>query len=204
MDGMMEGMMERMGAPAPKEMYPKLMDLPDLPMEERAVIEQQAHQRMMDGTALLSDGLDELSTAAATDDFQAMQAATAKMRAGLAQFESGLAAHRAIVEGKAPRNVALQWFKREMNLLPPTASDPGFRLWGMDLFHSAIMALLVAFAAVMIWMYFFKMRRAALKARQPANNCSPGRSGRHRRTLALRPGKPCSTVPPATQTRTGT
>ncbi|MCB0075605.1 MAG: hypothetical protein KDE20_29325, partial [Caldilineaceae bacterium] len=96
MGGGMGGMMEKMGAPKPKEMYPQLMDLPDLPMEERASIEQEAHQRMMQGTQLLSDGLDELSIAAATDDFQTMQNATAKMREGLAQFESGLAAHRAI------------------------------------------------------------------------------------------------------------
>jgi len=31
-----------------KDMYPKLMDLPDLPLEERAQIKQQAQQRMMD------------------------------------------------------------------------------------------------------------------------------------------------------------
>lgn len=163
MGGMMNEMMERMGAPQPKQMYPRLMDLPDLPMEERAEIQREAHQRMTAGAKLLSEGIDELSRSAPTDDFVAMQAATAKMREGLAQFESGLAAHRAIAEGKAPRNVALQWFKREMNLLPPAGVQPsGFRLWGMNLFHTAIMAVLVVFAAGMIWMYFFKMRRAAL------------------------------------------
>lgn len=161
MGGGMGGMMEKMGAPKPKEMYPQLMDLPDLPMEERANIAQEAHQRMLQGTQLLSAGLDELSTAAATDDFQTMQNATAKMREGLAQFESGLAAHRAIAEGKAPRNVALQWFKREMNLLPPATAEPGFLLFGMTLFHSSIMVVLVTFTAAMIWMYFLKMRRAA-------------------------------------------
>ncbi len=159
--GGMGGMMEKMGAPKPKEMYPKLMDLPDLPLEERAQIEQEAHQRMMDGTALLSTGLDELSGAAASDDFATMQAATAKMREGLAQFESGLAAHRALAEGKAPRNVALTWFKREMGLLPLSPVEPGFRLFGMTLFHTSIMAVLMVFVAAMIWMYFFKMRRAA-------------------------------------------
>ena len=162
MGGMMDEMMEKMGAPKPKEMYPRLMNLPDLPMEERAEIEREAHQRMIDGTKLLSQGLDELTSAAPTDDFDAMQAATAKMREGLAQFESGLAAHRAIAEGKAPRNVALQWFKREMNLLPPAGAEPsGFRLWGMTPFHTALMVVLVLFAAAMIAMYFFKMRRAS-------------------------------------------
>lgn len=160
MGGGMGGMMEKMGAPKPKELYPKLMDLPDLPMEERTNIQQEAHQRMMDGTQLLTSGLDELATAAGTDDFRTMQNATAKMREGLAQFESGLAAHRAIAEGKAPRNVALQWFKREMNLLPAAPADTGFRLLGMTAFHTSIMAVLLVFAVAMIWMYFFKMRRA--------------------------------------------
>lgn len=162
MSGMMEGMMDMMGAPPPKEMYPRLMDLPDLPIEQRAEIERQAHQRMMNGTKLLSEGLNDLSAAAATDDFATMQVATAKMREGMSQFESGLAAHRAIREGKAPRDVASQWFKREMNLLPPASSESGFRLWGMNLFHTAIMAVLVIFAFTMIWMYLFRMRRAAL------------------------------------------
>ncbi|MBL4884887.1 MAG: 2Fe-2S iron-sulfur cluster binding domain-containing protein [Planctomycetaceae bacterium] len=159
--GMMDGMMKKMGAPKPKEMYSKLMDLPDLPLEERVQIEQEAHQRMLEGTALLSEGLDELSIAASNDDFASMQIATAKMREGLSRFESGLAANRALAEGKSPRNVALTWFKREMNLLPPAAAPPGFHFFGMTLFHTLIMLLLVLFAAIMIWMYFFKMRRAA-------------------------------------------
>ncbi len=44
------------------------MDLPDLPMEERAAIKREAHQRMVDGTKLLLEGLDELTNAAPTDD----------------------------------------------------------------------------------------------------------------------------------------
>ncbi len=158
--GMMDGMMKKMGAPKPKEMYPRLMDLPDLPLEERVQIEQEARQRMLEGTALLSEGLDELSMAASVEDFSAMQLATAKMREGLARFESGLAANRALVEGKSPRNVALTWFKREMNLIPPASASP-FRFFGMTLFHTFVMALLVLFAVVMIGMYFLKMKRAA-------------------------------------------
>lgn len=162
MGGMMDSMMEKMGAPKPKELYPRLMDLPDLPLEERTEIERQAHQRMLDGTVLMSAGFDRLSQGAPGNDFAAMQAATASIREGLAQFESGLAAHRAIAEGQVPRNVALTWFKREMNLLPPTtvAPDAGLRLLGMTPFHSGIMAVLILFSAAMIWMYFFKMRRA--------------------------------------------
>ncbi len=176
MGGMMDTMMEKMGAPKPKEMYPQLMDLPDLPLEERFTIKQEAHQRMLAGTSLLSVGLDRLSAGAATDDFQMMQDATARMREGLSQFESGLAAQRAIAEGKAPRNVAMQWFKREMNLLASPSEDSGFRILGMTVFHTSIMVVLVTFAAVMIWMYFFKMQRAAALIEKLSTVSSPSES----------------------------
>ena len=160
--GGMGGMMEKMGAAKPKDLYPSLMELPDLPMERRGELEQEAHQRMIAGTRVLSEGFDQLSTSAGSDDFAAMQAATDKIREGLGDFESGLAAHRALREGKAPRNVALQWFKNEMNLsdAAPVGSSNAM-LWGMTPYHSIVMAILVLFAAAMIWMYFFKMRRTA-------------------------------------------
>ncbi|HNO78153.1 MAG TPA: 2Fe-2S iron-sulfur cluster-binding protein [Phycisphaerae bacterium] len=161
MAGGMGKMMEKMGAPKPKELYPSLMALPDLPMEMRQQIQRQAHDRMKAGAALMSEGLEALSRAAPSDDFKSMQVATAKLREGLAEFESGLAAHRALAEGKAPRNVALRWFKREMNLLPATHLEPSFRFWGMSTFHTFVMVIFVVFAAVMIWMYYFKMRRAS-------------------------------------------
>ncbi|WP_233578891.1 FAD-binding oxidoreductase [Tautonia sociabilis] len=169
MSGMMGGggmggmgeMMEQMHGPPPKELYPSLMALPELPPERRAGLERQAHGRMQAGTALLSEGLDQLSRSAPGDDFAAMQAATARMREGLAQFESGLAAHRALAEGTSPRNVALQWFKREMSLLPPAGTAGEAGSIGVSWFHGFVMVALVAFAAAMIAMYFSKMRRAA-------------------------------------------
>ncbi|NOX56083.1 MAG: 2Fe-2S iron-sulfur cluster binding domain-containing protein [Planctomycetes bacterium] len=195
MGGGMGGMMEKMGAPKPKEMYPQLMALPDLPLEKRAEIEQEAHQRMLAGTALLSDGLERLAEAASTDDFAAMQEATAILRQGLAQFESGLAAHRAIAEGKAPRNVALQWFKREMNLLPVASSEPGFRIWGMDVFHTAVMVVLTAFTVGAIWMYFFKMRRASALLEHLAAGQDLGASGE-----AAQPAQTAKPTPPSSST----
>ncbi len=158
--GMMDGMMEKMGAPKQKEMYPRLMGLPDLPMEERMQIEVEAHQRMLDGARFMNQGFDQLTNAAPSNDFSAMQSATTAIREGLSQFESGLAAHRAIAEGQAPRNVAVQWFRKEMNLLFSAPEAKGFQLFGMSAFHTSIMAILLLFSGVMIWMYFFKMRRA--------------------------------------------
>jgi ferredoxin-NADP reductase len=161
MGGMMDQMTKQMGAPTQKELYPSLMSLSGLTPEQRAEVQARAHERMTAGTRMFSDGLDALTGALETDDYAAAQGATATMREGLAQFETGLAAGRAIREAKPPADLAIQWFKREMNLLPPAEAETGFLLWGMTLFHTAIMAGLVLFMAAILALYFFKMRRAA-------------------------------------------
>ncbi|MFA5937720.1 MAG: 2Fe-2S iron-sulfur cluster-binding protein [Sinimarinibacterium sp.] len=171
----MEQMMERMGAPAPKELYPALMELPDLPPEKREQVKWQAHERMKEGTRLMSLALGDLSQAAPRDDYSAMQAATASMRQGLAQFESGLAAHRALAEGKAPRNVAMQWFKREMNLLSPMAAQTPHGFFGLSLFHYVTMAFVAAFAVLLLLIYLARQRRASALAAQLAGG--PGTIG---------------------------
>lgn len=169
----MEKMMERMGAPAPKELYPALMELPDLPPAKREQVQRQAHERMKEGTRLMSQALGELSKAAQRDDYAAMQAATAVMQQGLAQFESGLAAHRALAEGKAPRNVATQWFKREMNLLPPVGVQPPHGFFGLSLFHYLTMAFVAAFAILMAVIFIARQRRASALAAQLAGLSPP-------------------------------
>ena len=156
MGDMMKGMM---GGPKTKELYPALMELPDLPLAKRHDIEQQAAERMRSGVTLMNEGLDQLLQSSSAQNYSAMQAATANLREGLARFESGLAAKRALAEGKAPRNVALTWFKRDMNLLP--LPDDEEQHAGLGVFHWFVMGLLSAFFVVMSAMYFFKMRRAS-------------------------------------------
>jgi len=160
--GKMGEMMEQMGVPKPRDLYPSLMELPDLPVERRTEFEQQAYERMMTGSHLLGEALDELSASAARDDFEAMQVATSKLREGVSVFDSGLSAYRALRESKAPRNVALQWFKREMNLTGAVERPSADTLfWGMAPLHTGIMVVLAFFAVAMLGMYFQKMRRAA-------------------------------------------
>lgn len=159
MEGM-ETMMEGMGNAAPKELYPNLMSIPELTPEQREHIRLQADERMRSGVALLSEGLDRLSAATENENYPAMQEATVQVREAVGQFESGLAARRALAEGKPPRQVALQWFKSEMNLPPPQGLERR-GLSGATLLHLFTMVLLIAFALVMVAMYFFKMRRAA-------------------------------------------
>lgn len=144
------------GGASGKELFPTLMALPDLSPAERARVEQLAHQRMTDGASLLSQGLDQLSTATATNDYPAMQAASVHMREGMDQFQSGLAAHRALREDQNPQNVARQWFRAQLSL--PADSNSAHS--SVSVFHLFTMVALIAFAAIMIWMYFHKMRRA--------------------------------------------
>ena len=177
-EGMGE-MMKGMGTPPPKELYPSLMALPDeVTPEERAAIEQLAHERMKAGTAMLSSGLEKLSNSTSDEDYAAMQQATAQMREGLAEFEAGIAARRVLAEGKAPRNLALDWFKREMNLASPVQPEEPRALFGIQPIHLFTMVLLIAFALAMVAMYFFKMRRAAALFGRlgPDKNPPPGTS----------------------------
>jgi ferredoxin-NADP reductase len=196
MGGMMEGMakmMEGMGAAAPKELYPSLMDLPELSPEKRAEVVQRAREQMETGRSLMFAAMERLSAAAERDDYAAMQEATTQAREATALFESGFAAHRALAEGKAPRNVALQWFKQDMNLLPAASTEPSHGLFGLAWFHYFVMFILIAFALAMVVMYFFKMRRAAAlfgRLDPDANPPPPGSSP----PLAGTPGPP---APPA-------
>ncbi len=157
--GMGKGMGKR--SAGAEDFYPELMTLPNMTPEERVELKRKAHERMLEGAALLSKGVGELASAAPGEDFRTMEQATATLRQGLLRFESGLAAHRAIAEGRAPRNIALEWFQRDLNLLPLANDEPGFRLFGMSAFHTSIMALLTVFVTAAFWMYFSRMRRAA-------------------------------------------
>ena len=160
MGEMMDGMMKKMGVPPPKELYPALMALPELSPEQRTQVEEQANERMHTGAVLMGQALDTLNAGTASDDYATMHDAMTQLREGIAQLESGIAARRALAESRAPRDVALAWFKQEMNLSPgaATAAHQGS---GVTVFHLFTMVLLIAFALAMVAMYFFKMRRAA-------------------------------------------
>ena len=159
--GMGEMMKGMMGAPPPKELYPTMMVLPSLTSEQRRQVEQQAGERMHAGTVLMGQALDTLNAGIRTGDYAAMHEAMIRLREGAAQLESGIAARRALAEGRAPRDVALPWFKREMSLVAPVTGEDPSGVRGLSPLHLFTMALLVVFAFAMLAVYFFKMRRAA-------------------------------------------
>ncbi len=152
-------MMRGMHGTPPKELYPSLMSLPKLSPEQRTQVEQQADERIRTGNSLMAQAVDALAQGAASQDYAAMQDATTKLHEGMTQLESGISAKRALAEGRAPLDVALEWFRREMNL-PISVAPASVGLLGNMQFHILVITILGAFAAVMIFMYFYKMRRA--------------------------------------------
>ena len=174
MGGMMEEMMGKMMGPAGGCMgancgagaagtpiYPSLMTLPALTSEKRAEIEALASQQINEGTERHAKGYESLNHAKLAGDLAAMQQSVGTMREGLDELGAGIAARRVLSEGKSPRNLALDWFKREMNLASPIAREESRAFLGDAPFHILTMVLLIAFALTMIAMYFFKMRRTA-------------------------------------------
>lgn len=163
--GGMEGMMEGMLGKPPKELYPRLMELPSLTPEQREEMQRAAHERMESGTKMMAEAMDILLTRAGVNDYAAMQDAMNRLREGAARFDSGLSTHRAIAEGRSPQDVGLQWFKGQMNLAePPVTGRHGWLDWSVE--HWIVMIGLAAFAVVMVGMYFVKMRRATALLRR--------------------------------------
>lgn len=171
MSGGMEDMMKQMGVPAPKDIYPSMMELQQMPAEKIAQIKQAAAQRVKEGTDLIDAGQMKLMHAMHANDLAGMQEATSEIKRGQQLLENGLAAQRAINEGKPPGTTAIQWFKQNMNLMPPGEVEQPHGLFGLTWFHYVVMFTLLAFAGTMIWMYFHKMKRAnALVARLAGTN----------------------------------
>jgi hypothetical protein len=141
--------------------YPSLMTLPALTPEKRAEIDALATQQIKEGMERHAKGAESLEHATQAGDHAAMQESVGMMREGLDELGAGIAAMRVLLEGKAPRNLALDWFKREMNLASPVAPEEARGLLGIRPFHLFTIVLLIAFVFGMVIMYFLRMRRAA-------------------------------------------
>jgi len=160
MMGGMDSMMQRMGVPPPRELYPEMMRLEDLTLDRRQDLLKRAQKRRADGSARLSQGLEELDRTMRGKDSAALFEALGEARAGLNELESGLATERALEAGKEPRRITLDWLRDEMSIETPIGAAPATP-FQVGWFHAFVMALLTGFAIIMIGMYFFKMRRAA-------------------------------------------
>lgn len=162
------------GAPPPSPLYPSLIALPELTPEIRQQLEHQANDRILGGRAMISDAVARLATASENGDPASTDDASLRLREGLAHLESGLALRRTLAEHHTPRDVALEWFRGEMDLSPLTNAPPPHGLFGLSWFHYIVMFILTAFTAGMAAMRFRRMRRAEALLSRLAGAASGG------------------------------
>ena len=157
--GMGEMMREMMGPPR-KEFYPSLMALPSLTPEQRQGIEAQAKAQISAGTDEIARTENALRHANAAGDAVGAERAASRLRDATNQVKSGSTILRSLAEGKPPRQIAMDWFKGEMNLAPDTVTHDAVGPLGLSWFHLITMALVTAFAGAMLAIYLARMRRA--------------------------------------------
>ena len=156
MGGMMEGMFQL----PPKALYPSLMELPELTPEKQDELQAAAQDRIQSGMGMTSEGHDQLVIARRSGDLSAMQQALRMLEEGTAILRSGVATQRAIAERDTPQDIALNWFRAEMNLNASAREEvPG--LFGVSWFHFSVMVGLFVSVSAMLWLYFGKMQRAS-------------------------------------------
>ncbi len=176
MGDMMKGMgemMKDMGKSPNKDLYPSMMQFPELPTEKRNEIIKLANQRVNDANALLLSGMEDLKVALLNHDFAATQEANAQIRQGQKVLESGLATQLTIAENRSPQTTALRWFKQNLYIDQLVETDNSKSIFGLSWFHYISMLSLVAFAIAMIWMYFQKMKRANALVEKLSGSSTP-------------------------------
>lgn len=172
-----------MGGPPRKQLYPQLMELPVMTPEARLKIETDARARIVTGNAALVQGQDDYHRAAMNNDAAAMSAALSRQRAALAEIESGTSALRALAEGSPPHEIALSWFRDQMNLARPTSPvQEEVGPLNLSWFHIVSMTVVLLFALTMLVVGVGRRHRSlALVNRltrpagpQPAQDRAPG------------------------------
>ena len=150
---------EMMGRPR-KEFYPSLMDMPALSPEQRRSLESWARGRIGAEIDGISAAEMDLRHAIAAGDVVAADQASGQIRYALDGVRSGVTVLRSLNEGKSPQQIAQNWFKAQMNLLPQLAVVDADGVLGISWFHVTTMALLAIFSSGMLAVYVARMRRA--------------------------------------------
>lgn len=159
--GGMEAMM-RPASPPPEPLYPFLMRFPDLTAAARLEVAQRADRDAREGLAALERALEAARDAARMGDVEAGASAAVAAREAMDRIEGARAVQRALEQGRAPREVALAWFRREMSLVPGAAGAgvrdrPRASPWR----HRLGIGALAAVAIVLLAGFAVRVRRAS-------------------------------------------
>lgn len=191
--GQMMAMMGEMGMPQPA-FYPSLMAMPEVGPEQRLSLEMQSHQSMSAGAALMTDGLVQLSRRTADADAVAIRNALDQIKQGAALTEAGLSGQRVLM-GEAPQQVALGWFRRQMNMPSLVQANDQWVIYGLTPFHLTVMVALILASITLVSVYVYRMGAAAQLVRRITSHMPHLPHFAHR-TPASPPAEPAATPPP--------
>jgi len=153
-------MSQMMRGPSSTEFYPTLINISEPDPVERERLERRAEQWVSEGISLLSEGAAALSEATQRNDVRTMEQAGATIGQGLSQLKNGLAARRALESGEPPPQVALEWFKTQLNLLPAQMDSRDTRILGMTPFQAFLCTFMTVAIGLSLTVYVLRMRRA--------------------------------------------
>lgn len=171
-----------------KPFYPSLMQWPVLTDEAQRTVRAEALKRVGSGAEALTAEQSRLHQALASNDFVAARDAIRGAREGLALADSGAGAIQGMAEGKAPREIALTWFKTQSGTVgaDKMAADSGLSWW-----HIIGMALLVAAMLTALFLRQARLRRVA----SLVERLTPGSPGGQAATAAPTAPAPQAPVP---------
>jgi ferredoxin-NADP reductase len=154
-------MSQMMRGPTSTEFYPTLIRISEPDPVERKRLEQRAEQWRSQGISLLLEGAAALTESIQHNDVRATEQAGATIGQGLSQLKHGLAARRALESGEPPPQVALEWFKTQLYLLPAQVGSKDTRILGMMPFQLFLCTLMIAAIGASLTVYVLRMRRAS-------------------------------------------
>ncbi len=153
-------MSKMMRGPKTTALYPTMINSSEPTPEERERMEQEAKLWVLEGTAILTEGASALTEATRQTDVIAMRLAGTQIGEGLSRLVSGISTSQALEQGKPPAEIALKWFRSQLNLEAKPVEFRQIRFLGMAPFQLFICLLMIAAIGISLVIYMRRMRRA--------------------------------------------
>lgn len=138
---------------------------------KRQELAAESHRRMDEGALLAAEAAKEAQAAASMRDAAAVERTVTRLREAHALFESGAAAHLALLRGADAPLGALDWYRAQMRLPAPELSATDSILLGATPAHLLLMVTLAVLAAALIGLQLLRRSRVkTLLTNAPASS----------------------------------
>ncbi|WP_245902173.1 2Fe-2S iron-sulfur cluster-binding protein [Phreatobacter oligotrophus] len=127
--------------------------------EELRALHEKAQSWITRSLPAILAAADDIAASTARGDYTSARASAGALREATARLESGLSAHIGMAQGRAPRDIALAWYRSEMQLQGAQPEAPA--LFGFTVRHLSLMAVLTLVLAGLLLIQLLRARRAA-------------------------------------------